>query len=379
MPPDYDVVIAGAGIIGASIAYHLSRLGVSVLLLDKSGPSSAATGSADGAVSVCSKKHQITSDFASNGLEYFGSLSKSGGILEDVFKLRPSFYFATNDAEVEVLDNLKDKLTASSGPVRIVNDAFGSTAIPGLGSCVNRVVEISGEGHMIGYFAVNRFLDDPKIAKRWPCEVIGFEETSGKVVVLTDRGEVSGRHFVLATGTSASKLVPHLPITPRAGQLIITDRGANECALPGNLVSASYLLSKSRKGGAPQAPPVVIDPLLTGQFLVGSSREEHGFTNRTDFATVKSLLTRAAQCFEPLLDRKILRVFSGVRAAVSDGRPIIGSVSETSRVIVATGFEGDGISLSAIVGREVANMVTGASVLPIVESFSPQRFVKSGM
>ena len=74
----------------------------------------------------------------------------------------------------------------------------------------------------------------------------------------------------------------------------------------------------------------------------------------------------------------MIRAFAGIRAAVADGLPIVGPLPGSPRVMLATGFEGDGICLSALIGREVAAMVRGAS--PGAEwsadlsSLSPARF-----
>ena len=43
-PPGTDVVVVGAGIVGASVAYHAARAGASVLLIDRSRPGSGVTG-----------------------------------------------------------------------------------------------------------------------------------------------------------------------------------------------------------------------------------------------------------------------------------------------------------------------------------------------
>ncbi|MFZ1681898.1 MAG: FAD-dependent oxidoreductase, partial [Rhizobiaceae bacterium] len=51
-----DVVVVGAGIVGASIAHHLARRGLAVTVIDRIGPAAAASGASDGAVSVASKR-----------------------------------------------------------------------------------------------------------------------------------------------------------------------------------------------------------------------------------------------------------------------------------------------------------------------------------
>ncbi|MGA1315421.1 MAG: FAD-dependent oxidoreductase, partial [Rubrivivax sp.] len=47
----FDVVVAGAGVVGASVAWHAARRGMRVAVLDAVGPAAAASGASDGAVS----------------------------------------------------------------------------------------------------------------------------------------------------------------------------------------------------------------------------------------------------------------------------------------------------------------------------------------
>ena len=183
--------------------------------------------------------------------------------------------------------------------------------------------------------------------------------------------------MVLAAGLDTARLVPELPLAPRSGQLIITERDRQNRHLKGAITSACYLLDKTGRRAERDNPPFVIDPLETGQLLIGSSREDKGDSSSTDFLTVKRLLTHAARCFPPLLTQRVLRVFAGVRAAVADGKPIVGALSGNPRIVVATGFEGDGICLAPVVGREVANLVCGGMPCPEFSALTPDRFFRN--
>ncbi len=373
-PQHFDAIVAGAGIIGSSIAYHLAKRGVQVALLDAEGPAAAASGASDGAISICSKKPGIMARLAMQSLGYCEKLASRGGPLSGVFCKRPSYYFSTCEAENHALDALSDQLGSLDGSVCVRADTSGCSAVPGLGSAVKRVIEVSGEAHMIGYSAVNAFLNNTLLERVWPCTLTGFEASESIVSIKTSRGAMTAGKLILATGVSANSLVPLLPIFPRSGQLIITDRVGSEHKLPGPLTAASYLLSKSSKNPDIDLSPIVIDPLVSGQFLIGSTRENHGTSRQTDFASVSRLLSRAAKCYPPILKRRVIRVFAGVRAAVTDGLPIVGEMPDAPGVIIAAGFEGDGISLSSLVGREIASLVDNGQITPDLAMLSPERF-----
>lgn len=374
--PDYDVAIAGAGIVGASVAHHLARAGQRVVLIDAVGPAAAASGASDGAISVASKKPGIMTRLASASLLYTRALADEG-VLARAFISRPAYVFAMGAAELAAVDALVARLAETSGPVRVTADGAGAL-LPGLGPLVERLVVLDGEGHMPGHKAVRAYLATPGIAPLWPARIDAIAaDDSGVTLDLGDRRLRVGS-LVAALGVSTPRLFPALPVTPRAGQLIVTDRGAAG-ALPGALTAAAYLVAKTADDGAPPLSPVVIDPLATGQFLIGSSRDEHGDPSRVDFDTLRALMTRAVTAWPALSERRIIRAFAGVRAAVADGLPIVGPLPGAARIVMAAGFEGDGICLSALIGREVARIVQGLAPNDAfsadLAALSPARFL----
>jgi D-hydroxyproline dehydrogenase subunit beta len=374
---DFDVAVLGAGIVGAATAWHLAQRGARVIVLDATGPAAAASGASDGAVSVASKKPGVLARLATESLLYTRVLAQDGP-LGGQFHARPSWYFGTNDAELDALDTLRAKLQALDGPVRIGRDG-GAGLLPGVGPVVRRLVEIRGEGHMTGYSAVRAFLDDPRIARRWPAAITAIApEDAGVALTLAGRERLRVGRVVVALGVSTPDLCPGLPMHPVSGHLIVTDRGRPE-ALEGALTAGAYLIAKTTTGARSGERPVVIDPLTTGQMLIGSSRVPQGDAARMDFKTILDLVRRAAEIWPALAERRVIRAFVGVRAAVQDGLPIVGPMDTAGRVVIATGFEGDGICLSSLIGREVAAMALGLTPTAAVErdlaALSPRRFV----
>lgn len=377
---EFDLVVAGAGVVGASVAWHAAQHGMRVAVVDAVGPAAGASGASDGAVSVASKRAGVMTTLACESLAHCRRLSDSGGPLNGVFAIRPSYFFASDDQESAALDDLVAKLGAMDADVRVVRDqARAIDAIANLGPTVRRLVEIGGEGHMLGYRATQAYLASARPRCFWRDTVAGFAESGSCIDVQLGSTVLRAGHLVLALGVGSPRLLPWLPVIPRAGQLIVTDGPADGGApLPGSVTAASYLLSKSVGSARPALTPVVIDPLATGQYLIGSSREPHGDSRRTDLSTVQALLRRAVQCYPALARRRVIRTFTGVRAAVEDGLPIVGRLGGHARAWVATGFEGDGICLSALIGREVAAMVAGLATTANLSALSPQRFGPGG-
>lgn len=377
MHTEFDVAVLGAGIVGAATAWHLAQQGARVIVLDATGPAAAASGASDGAVSVASKKPGVLARLATESLLYTRTLAKNGP-LAGQFHARSSWYFATNDVELEALDALRAKLLALDGPVRIGQDG-GADLLAGVGASVRRLVEIRGEGHMTGYSAVRAYLDDHRIARRWPAAITDIDpDTTGVTLSLAGGDDLRVGRVVVALGVSTPLLFPEMPVRPVSGHLIITDR-AQSGALAGALTAGAYLIAKTSSGTGPSERPVVIDPLMTGQMLIGSSRIPEADAARMDFTTILHLVRRAAAIWPALSERRVIRTFVGVRAAVQDGLPIVGPMDHRGRVVMATGFEGDGICLSSLIGREVAAMALGIAPTPALDrelaALSPIRFI----
>jgi D-hydroxyproline dehydrogenase subunit beta len=372
---DFDLVVVGAGIIGASVCWHATQKGLRVAVIDSIGPAAAASGASDGAVSVASKRPGLVSDLAYESLAYTETLAQKGGPLYGVFHKRPSYFFASNEQEDAALDQLKIKLASLGDGVRVVADGRCADGIlTGLGQSVNRIVKLEGEGHMLGYFATQAYLDSAKPTFFWRESVTAIDENDDGVLVHCQSQKIRARAVVCAMGVMSGQFFGQLPVVPRAGQLIVTDVVAQgQPVLDGALTAGAYLISKTDANVVPDALPIVIDPLTTGQFLIGSSRESHGRSDLTDLNAIQSLLRRAVDIYPVLRHQRVIRTFTGVRAAVKDGLPILGLMPQKKRTWMATGFEGDGICLSAWIGRTVCEGLAGAHDARLL-AISPSRF-----
>lgn len=142
-------------------------------------------------------------------------------------------------------------------------------------------------------------------------------------------------------------------------------------------MSCSYLLSKDaiRTAGTPASRRfgLVVDPLRTGQFLIGGTREEVDDIGN-DHDAVSRMLSSALRLMPALARLRVIRVFAGVRTATRDGLPIVGRVPGFDNLLVAAGFEGDGICLGPLVGRTIGRLVAGEAAGLDLAPFEPARF-----
>jgi len=377
------VVIVGAGIIGASIAYHLSGEGMKVTVVDVDGPSAGASGSSDGAVAIATKSPGCLMNLALQSKAYYSELSQTSGPLDGVYHERPTFLVATNDAEVAYVTEQAENLQHAGVSLRALDGSTLRNTLPELRNNIPLVLEIQEEGHALGYDVVQRFLENCDATIRRNTAVTGLEIQEGStrcVGVKTADGVITADDVVVAAGLGSSKLIPQIDIHAQRGQLIITERSDISDRFPGALFFASYLAAKAglvdndlQTTDRPDGAALVIDPLSTGQLLIGSTREASDDPAHTEFAVVQHILKQAIDYIPALDHLNVIRVFAGIRARTSDGLPVVGHVPASDGLWVATGFAGDGICLAPLVGRELANMMTGKNPFADFESLNPER------
>jgi glycine/D-amino acid oxidase-like deaminating enzyme len=364
------------------VAYFLAARGIRAELFDEEAPAAQATGAADGAVSVASKRPGPMMSAALAGIALYRKLA-DGGVFADLFKPRSTFIVAVSDAECDVLEAHCAALSGAG--VRVTKLARSTVAgrFSALSPEVKLAAEVHDEGHAIGYQLVHGLLTAAGITvrRRERIERI-LASGDGRSVrgVATASGEYLADAVVIAAGSgSASLLGLTDTLVPRKGQLLVTERApALNASMPGALMSGRYLLSKgSQKTGKPgpaRGLALVVDPLRTGQFLIGGTREDHGDRRTNDVDAVAQILADAVVLVPQLANVRLVRCFAGVRTAVVDGMPIVGRVGDVENLFVATGFEGDGLCLGPVTGECIAAMICGDNPSMDLGPFAPSRF-----
>lgn len=370
------VIIVGAGIVGAATAFFLSRAGAQVTLLDAKVPASGASGASDGAVSVASKRPGPMMALACEARTLYRQWVEQG-VVNGIYHARPTYLFARTEEEVAVIARQGADLMELGERILPLTHNELMQRVPGLGQHVLAGMKVPDDGHALGYRVVDRLLQisAAQVLRHTPVQRLALSDNR-VVGVVTPQGALVADAVVVAAGLGSGALTGLDDVLiPRKGQLIVTDRATlNGAALPGPLLSAGYLAAKRRMVLGQSSTSLVIDPLVTGQFLIGSSRET-GFSDRqTDVLTVSKLLREALAVYPALAQRRVIRTFAGIRIDTRDGLPIVGPHPSLPGLFIATGMEGDGICLAPVIGAAVADMVLGHPARYDVSMLNPARF-----
>jgi sarcosine oxidase, subunit beta len=315
------IVVAGAGAVGASIAYHLVRRGTSdeVVLCERSEVASGATGKAMGGV-----RQQFSSApevrLAQASARFFTELGPP--LFEQVGYL----FLATTQAGLAELDERRRAQVALGVPVEKVDPGF----VPGLRTDDVVGAVICREDGVADPVAVTRRLVADAVAG-------GAELLEG-----TDARELDRDVLVVACGASSPDLA-ELPIRPLVRQLVDTE------PVP----------------GLPSGLPMTVEGETSFHFrrvddslrlAMVEPMPRWGREEVVDEALVADWLERLAHRYPSAGGAGVARAWAGLYDMTPDAHPIIGWVAEG--VYAACGFSGHGFMQAPAVGAAVAEELT---------------------
>jgi glycine/D-amino acid oxidase-like deaminating enzyme len=366
----YDVVVVGAGIVGAACADELVHRGLRVAVVDRDIVGSGATAAGMGHIVVMDDSdaqfaltrysQQLWQELRStlpDNVEYdqCGTIWVAADEEEMVEVCRKQDYYGKRRVPTEVLDaralqSLEPNLRA---------DLAGGLLVPEDGvlypPCAARFLMDRAQEHGV------KVRLDVTVAQ------IGQGQ-----VEFTDGSRILAEVIVNAAGASAPELTPGLEIQKRKGHLVITDR------YPGfvrhQLVELGYLKSAHSLSGDSVA--FNVQPRRTGQILIGSSRQYGAEHKAVDNFMLVRMLQRAQEYMPGLAQMSTVRTWTGFRAATPDKLPLIGQSTGDKTVFLATGHEGLGITTSLGTARLLADQITGKKSEIPIEPYLPSRTLK---
>jgi glycine/D-amino acid oxidase-like deaminating enzyme len=367
--PPRDVVIVGAGIVGAACAEALSREGFSVTVVESRGVSAGATAAGMGHLVVMDDSE---AQFALTrySVELWSRLAAEAPPKVE-FDRCGTLWVATDEAEMEAV-RAKHRVYAERGVATEILDARQvQEAEPNLRPGLAGGLRVPGDCVLYPPVAAQWLLDRARQrgAKLIHGEVVSIGQGG---VRLRDDTRISAAFVVNAAGILAPRLAAEIEIRPRKGHLLITDR------YPGfvrhQIVELGYL--KSAHSTTADSVAFNVQPRKTGQILIGSSRQYGSEDPAVEHAILRRMIHRAVEYMPTLAKLSVVRAWAGFRPSAPDKLPLIGPTPSDPTHILATGHEGLGITTSLATAQLVADHLLGrASSIP-AEPYLPGRFTK---
>ena len=367
-----DVVVIGAGVMGCSAAYWLSKAGLKVVVLEKDAIGAGASGMAAALWQAAGRAAGATlnADLAhlcKLGFQVQRHLAKvlqqeSG---RDIgYREHPSIQVAFTVAEAETLMSDVQSL-ASDDPTVSYLEGDG---LRQLEPRLNHAIVGGAVSHQAQVVAGRYVVALAQAAERYGAElrsgaVVRLERSGSQVgdVVLRNGTRIAAEVVVVATGPwageAASWLGIQIPVYPVRGQLLeleVPDAQLQTTLAHGH----TYVAHKA-----------------DGWTLAGTTEEhDSGFVNRTTPAGLEAIMDGILGLAPSLEEARVAHHIAGLRPGSRDGMPMIGAVPGLTGAYLLAGHFRKGIVLSGICGQIVAELITKGKSSVRIEAFDPGRF-----
>lgn len=368
VPQSYDVVVAGSGIIGAACALACAQAGMRVALVEREFPGCGATAAGMGHIVVMDDSEaQFALTRRSQVLWQAFSASLPPGA---EYETRGTLWIAADDDELAEAARKQAYFNAREVPSRLLSRrelaVMEPSLRPGLAGAL--------------FVPEDAVVYPPAVALHMArlAQSLGAVLMAGHAIThlgdgearLDDGTRLRAPRLVNALGSEAPHCTAGLPVKKRKGHLAITDR------YPGfvhhQLVELGYL--KSAHSLASDSVAFNVQPRQTGQMLIGSSRQYGNENSTVDQALLAAMLQRASLYLPSIGALKVLRVWTGFRAATPDKLPLIGPDPGDFTLWLATGHEGLGITTALATAELLVASFTGSAPAIAPEPYLPARF-----
>ncbi|MFF3612216.1 NAD(P)/FAD-dependent oxidoreductase [Streptomyces sp. NPDC002580] len=373
-----DVVVVGAGMVGAACALYAARAGLDVAVVDRGPVAGGTTGAGEGNLLVSDKEPgpeldlallsgRLWADLAEERARAIEYEAKGGLVVASTPEgLAALETFAAGQRSAGVLtepvtaDRLRDVepylAPGLAGAVRYPQD---TQVMPALAAA--HLLRASGARLLTG---------------RTVTEVLRAKDGSVRGV-RTDLGELHAPAVVNAAGTWGAEVAAlagvTLPVLPRRGFVLVTEPLPRR--VRHKVYAADYVADVASDSAALQTSPVV-EGTAAGPILIGASRERVGFDRSFSLPVVRELAAGATRLFPFLARVRALRTYLGFRPYLPDHLPAIGPDPRAPGLFHACGHEGAGIGLATGTGRLVAQVLTGGTPDLDLAPFRPDRFAE---
>lgn len=368
----YDVAIVGAGVSGCAVARELSRLEISVCVIEREEDVCCGTSKANSAI--------VHAGFDARPGTAMARLNVAGARMMPAlcdelgvdFKPIGSLVVCTSEETRPGLDELLDRgLQNGVSDLRIIERDELLSLEPNVSDAAVAALWAPTAGILNPFqltVALAECASMNGVEFRFNEKVEGLTRgPSGLWSIRTDKDELAARVVVNAAGVYADELhnlvaspEDRLEIVPRRGQYYVLDTEAD-----GYVRHTVFALpTKLGKG-------VLVTPTTAGNVLIGPTAEDIGDKQGTDTTAdgIAEVRRKSAITMKDVPLRLCIRTFSGLRAHQAGHDFVIGEVAGAPGFVDCAAIESPGLSSAPAIGRAVAGIVSSILVHPSRKPF----------
>jgi sarcosine oxidase subunit beta len=371
LPRAADVVIIGAGAIGASIAYQLGRRGArDVVVLERDTVGAGSTSKAAGGIRV-QFATRVEIEFSRRGIEFFKRFEDEMGVPCDFHQ--EGYLFVVTDEPTLARFRSNVALQRSLGAdVRVIAPNDARALVPSL-NVDDALAAVWGpdDGYasphdVVQAYAAQARARGVRIIEGTP--VTGIRLEGGRVAAVeTTAGAIATRLVVNAAGPWAP-LVGRmagldLPVDPRRRHIFVTDAfdGVRH-PLPLVTDCGSGFYCRSEQGAVLMSP--------------GDIGATTAYEAQVDWSVLESAVEKAVRRIPALEGAQVRHAWAGLRPLTPDGRAILDWAPGVDGLFLAVGFCGHGFQHSPAVGEVAASLLLDGRCADDISDLRLDRFAR---
>lgn len=361
----FDIAIIGAGIIGAACAERLARENLSIAVIEANSVSSGTTAAGMG--------HIVVMD---DSEEQFALTNYSQKLWNDLAEKLPksseyefcgTIWVASDDEEMQEVFRKKDFYKKRGVKTEILDQKVLREAEPNLREGLAGGLLVKSDSVVYQPCATKFLLENSGAKVFLGRKAVEITENGVK---LDDSTFIKANKIIVAAGIWSKELLKDLKIRWKKGHLVITERYPN--FVRHQLVELGYL--KSAHKTETDSIAFNVQPRITNQILLGSSRQFNSEDKTIDYNILRRMTNRAFEFMPKLKQLSAVRVWTGFRPATPDNLPYIGQHPKFENVYLACGHEGLGITTSLGTAELLTDEILGRESKIDRKSYSPKRF-----
>jgi D-amino-acid dehydrogenase len=348
------VIVIGAGILGASTAYHLAKAGADVILVDRHDQGQA-TDAAAGIVCpwLSQRRNKAWYQLVKGGARYYPELIaklEADGETETGYKRVGAISLHSDPEKLEKMAERAIKRREDApeiGEVTVLSPAETQRLFPPIAEEYGSVF-VSGGARVNGR-ALRNALISASVKN-------GASLLNGDASIIHENNRVTGIKLEGKT-LLADKVI----VTAGAwSQELLKPLGVNFKVTPQKAQIVHLELPQTETSSWPVVMPPTNQYILTfegGRVVVGATHEdEAGFDLRVTAGGVNEILTKSLTVAPGLVDSTILETRVGFRPFTPGFLPVIGPLPNYENILLANGLGASGLTSGPYLGAELAKL-----------------------
>ena len=369
-----DVVIVGAGIIGCSTAYELSKLGLNIEVIEKHEPGAMGSGWTLAGVRQ-SGRHDAEIPLAKYSVKVWSDLND---ILDckTNYKQEGNLRLARNNYEDKIIKNLVEEQKKKGLEIEYLNNPKDIQEIcPSLSSKIISASYCPTDGHADPIDTLRAY---EKAAKKNGVifsnseEVLKISSIKNKInSITTTKRKIYPKYCILANGIFCNKILESvekkIPLEIPIVTVIQTEITSKILKPVIGVANASLAMRQENDG---------CFRISSGfQDWTGNLKLKNGMPYvETTLNEIQNTLSQSIDIIPELKNSTLKSFWGGLIDLTPDALPVIDNVIECEGLIIACGFSGHGFGIAPAVSNIISELILNKKTTLPIDSFSLNRF-----